>query len=256
MSGSGCCKELLVSDGLRLEETGLLVGGEAFAGVGNADLYHLVGERCGTDGDGAVLGSEFPRIVTQRVEHEEGECPVCLHRLAGRDNDECLLTAGVGAGACGDDVEELLKGEGFDAQCEFALFKLYPAGEEIVLGIDVLKEFVDIFLTFEALPVGLRALRQAPYLVQETVDEGRDGVDEMHLCTLLGIEMLLSGDLQTHDGAVLLEFFYLLVKIPDKLAVGILRAAQRGTGVSFARRQQLLSPPDKEEEKEEEEEDK
>ena len=144
-----------------------------------------------------------------------------------------MLTCVV-ARACSDDVEELLKGERLYVQCEFALFQLYPACEEIVLCIDVLQEFVDVLLPVAALHVSLCALREALYLVQETVDERRDGIDDVHLRPLLDIELLLPRDLHPFDGAVFLQLFYLVVELLDKLPVGILHTAERGMWGLFA----------------------
>ena len=99
-------------------------------------------------------------------------------------------------------VEQLLEGEGLDVQAKLALAQLNPMGKHIVLLVDVISEFADVFL---------RLLRiQMPYFMDDAVDERRDAIDERDFGTLLQCQPLAFLYTQSGHGQLLLQILFLL----------------------------------------------
>ena len=168
-----------IDNGLGVEKVSQLVISHALAGVFDSD-FHTIVEVAGRDGDTAVLGREFTGVVSQRVEHEEGEHLVSLDdglRALHFKFDTLHLERRASAP---QQVEKRLQREALDMQAEISLTQLYPVGEHLVVVVDLVGQFTDV------IPLGAVMFNS----INDAVDEGRDAVDERDLRPLFEAEPL------------------------------------------------------------------
>ena len=106
------------------------------------------------------------------------------------------------------DIEKFLKGETLYLQLEFSLTQLNPLGECLVVFVDGIGNLLDVG---ESLcPDGFRftALLEFADFVNHAVDEGRDGVDEEYLGTVLQVAPLVL--LQQYGGHLGISLYLVL----------------------------------------------
>ena len=173
-----------IAEGLVVKDVAQLLGRHAAARVGHGEL-HVVGLLQGADGHVAAAVSELAGIVSQGVQHEERQHAVGLDGGVGRYHGErhpLHVEAGL---ATEDEVEQGLQGETLDMQAELALPQLYPLREQVVLLVNLVREFSDVFH-------GVTAVLTVKMVdgVKDAVDEGGNAVDQRHLGALLQVAAL------------------------------------------------------------------
>ena len=176
----------LVVDGLVVEDVCLLCLGESAARVGDGNLHIAVALRC-ADGDAAACRGELPGIVGKGVDHEERQHPVGLDDGGAVSDTEVYAFHLESHASLLHDVEHLLHGEALDVERQAALAQLDPLREHGVQLVDLVGQFTDVRVAFCLQRVALAAFLQHGDLVEHTVDEGDDAVDERHLRPLLEV---------------------------------------------------------------------
>ena len=161
-----------VGDRFGIEEMGKLFLGHTLPGVLDGNLHTVCKFRSG-DCHPAVATGKLTGIVGHRVQHEEGEHLVGFHHCLRRFYRQVHAFHLERCTTLGEDVEEMLQTEALDMQAEVSLTQLDPVGKHIVIGIDLVGEFTDVFEPFLT-PLAL----QTAGLVDDTVDERRNAVDE------------------------------------------------------------------------------
>ena len=109
-------------------------------------------------------------------------------------------------------------------QAEVALTQLDPIGEHLVIVVDLVGEFADIFQPFLAtLPL------QTTGLVDDTIDEGGDAADERYLRPLFKIQSLSILHTQSLHSQFLTPLFKQIVGdiLTSVLTVHVIKQPQR-----------------------------
>ena len=164
--------KIILTDGFGIEEMGELFLSHTLTGVLDGNLHAVRKFRSG-DCHPAVATGKLTGIVGHRVQHEEGEHLVGFHHCLRWFYRQVHAFHLERRTTLGEDVEEMLQTEALDMQAEVSLAQLDPVGEHIVIGIDLVGEFTDVFEPLLT-PLAL----QTAGLVDDTVDERRNAVDE------------------------------------------------------------------------------
>ena len=189
------------------EKRGELLLGHSLTSIRDGE-FHIIMLLNGSNLNAPALLGKLPGIVGNGVEHEERENLVGLHHGIGiidRQFDAFQLETHARAL---HDVEEFLDRETLYLQLEFALAELNPLGQRLVVVVDGIGNLLDIG---ESLcPDGFRftALLEFADFVNHAVDEGRDGVDEEYLGTVLQVAPLVL--LQQYGGHLSISLYLVL----------------------------------------------
>ena len=162
-----------VADGLGVEEMLQLFIGHACTRILDGDFYIVV---CflSRDEDLSAFGRELTGIVGQGVQHKQcqhtvglDQCLCGFHLKSDTFHPETLA-------AFRHHIKEWLQGEGLNLQVQFALAQLDPVGQDVVIVIDLTRQFTDISLI-------------TPFVdtVDDTVDERCNTIHERDLGSLL-----------------------------------------------------------------------
>ena len=174
----------------------------------------------GKDGDLAVGRGELARIVGEGVNHEEGEHTVCFNHGGTFSHIQCHTFYIKRRLALAHYVKDIGYGETLDMQAELALAHLNPFGEQGVVFVNLVGELKDIVVSLLAkLRRLVGARHKHSHLVDDTVDERSDTVDERHLRTVFKILTCIVGSAHLAHQPFLVDFLDTLL---GELALALL----------------------------------
>ena len=124
---------------------------------------------------------KLPGIVGKGIQHKERQHSVCLYHRFSRFYLQIHTLHLEPSLASADDIKQLLQRETLNLQTQFTLTQLDPIGQHIVIGIDLICQFLDI---------GDIGLTRMTGLIEDTVYKGCNGINQRHLCPLFQISSL------------------------------------------------------------------
>ena len=193
----------------------------AAPGIADGNL-HIVGRLAGRNIHLSVASRELSGVICQGVQHEERQHAVGLDNGCGGLHLKRHSFHGKAGLAASHHVEELLQGEALDVQGQFTLAQLNPLGQQVVLRIDVIGQFADVFYVLRIIRRRLRMyavwIVQVFGFMQNTVDERKDAHGERNLGALFQLAALIS----LHAQSGLSHLFVLLLQQVIKLVVFLL----------------------------------
>ena len=197
------------------------VGTEAGAIVGHGYLHAwAIAHLGGLQLDGTSLGGIFSGILSQRVEHEEGQGFVGLDQQVGGRDGELLPLHLESAAPLGNEVEKLAQSETLDMEAQLPLAHLDPVGQDIVVLVDGGGQLLDVVEALLAVIVRGARLVETAHFVTDAVDEGLYAVDHAEAGSFRHVLPLLLGDVTLMHGALLLQREALFVQREGRFPIG------------------------------------
>ena len=113
-------------------------------------------------------------------------------------------------------------------QAQSALAQLYPIGEKGIVVVYLVDELENVGIAF-LLNVGwfIGALHKHAHLIDDTVDEGSDTIDERHLGTILKTLTGIGLGVHLAHLALLVDFLYALLRLLTVALLPLLPLSQR-----------------------------
>ena len=152
---------------------------------------HILVCRGREDVHGAAFRSEFPRIVSKGVQHEERKHAV------GLNGEFCRLYFEVYAlqlerhSALLHHIKSLLKRETLNMHAEVALSQLNPLRENVVIVVYLVGQFCHIIISLCPHVGWLVGILKPVHLMNHAVDERHDAVHKEYLCAVFKVLLLV-----------------------------------------------------------------
>ena len=121
---------------------------------------------------------KLPGIVGKGIQHKERQHSISLYHSLSRFHLQIHTLHLEASLASADDIKQLLQRKTLYLQTEFSLTQLDPIGQHIVIGIDLICQFLDI---------GDIGFTRMTGLIEDTVYKGCNGINQRYLRPLFQI---------------------------------------------------------------------